>query len=259
MLRSVWAKKINFRHKSCLSSRQTGFFGLNWGSIFGFDCPSACNTDIFRFDVHSINTNCFKKVSIDCSSLNKSIGKIIYLSKIEIALFPSREMPSKPMKTLYLVRHAKSSWDYPVADQDRPLFTRGVNEAHLLSKHIEKLGVNPQKMISSPAIRALHTAVIFANNLHYPLNDINIDRELYDFYGNQLLEVVKKADDAIDRLMIFCHNNAVTSVANSIGNKPIVNVSTCGFVSIEFDILHWSEVKKGNTTLFLKPKQLLLP
>lgn len=168
-------------------------------------------------------------------------------------------MPSKPMKTLYLVRHAKSSWDYPVADLDRPLFTRGVNEAHLLSKHIEQLGVKPQKMISSPAIRALHTAIIFAKNLHYPLNNIDIDPNLYDFYGNQLLDVIKNADDSIDKLMIFCHNNAVTSVVNNIGNKPIVNVSTCGFASIEFDVSHWKEVKKGNTTLFLKPKQLLLP
>lgn len=162
------------------------------------------------------------------------------------------------MKTLYLVRHAKSSWDYPVADIDRPLLTRGVNDAHNLSKHIEKLGVNPQKMISSPAIRAVHTALIFAKNLHYPLNNIGIDQELFDFYGNQLLEAVKKTDSSIDRLMVFCHNNAVTSVVNSLGNKPVVNVTTCGFAAIEFDVSHWNEVKKGNTTLFLKPKQLLL-
>jgi len=162
------------------------------------------------------------------------------------------------MKTLYLIRHAKSTWDYPVADQDRPLFTRGVNDAHLISKHIGQLGVKPQKIISSTAIRALHTALIFAKNLHYPLNNIDINPDLYDFYGNQLLEVIKNADDSIDRLMLFCHNNAATSVVNSLGNKPVVNMSTCGFVSIEFDILHWSEVKKGNTTLFLKPKQLLL-
>ena len=72
------------------------------------------------------------------------------------------------MKTLYIVRHAKSSWDYEgIEDIDRPLKKRGIHDAHLVSKFLAAKINKPDVFISSSANRALHTAVIFCDNLKY--------------------------------------------------------------------------------------------
>ena len=84
------------------------------------------------------------------------------------------------MKTLYIVRHAKSSWKYSgIEDIDRPLKKRGIKDAHLMSKFLSKEIARPDVFISSSANRALHTGIIFCENLEYPLANLQINRQLY--------------------------------------------------------------------------------
>ena len=74
------------------------------------------------------------------------------------------------MKTLYIVRHAKSSWDYEsIADIDRPLKERGIKDAHLISNYLAETIKKPDVFVTSSANRALHTAIIFCDNFSYPL------------------------------------------------------------------------------------------
>ena len=83
------------------------------------------------------------------------------------------------MKTLYIVRHAKSSWEYQgVEDIDRPLKKRGIKDAYLMSKFLSKKINKPDVFISSVANRALHTSVIFCQNFNYPLSNLKIKKEL---------------------------------------------------------------------------------
>ncbi len=77
------------------------------------------------------------------------------------------------MKTLYIVSHAKSSWEYKgIEDIDRPLKKRGIKDAHLLSKFLSKEIKKPDVFMSSSANRALHTAVIFCENFEYPISNL---------------------------------------------------------------------------------------
>ena len=81
------------------------------------------------------------------------------------------------MKTLYIVRHAKSSWEYDgIEDIDRPLKKRGINDAYLMSKVLNEEINRPDVFLSSSANRALHTSVIFCNRFKYPLSNLKINK-----------------------------------------------------------------------------------
>ena len=160
------------------------------------------------------------------------------------------------MKNLYLVRHAKSSWEYDVSDHKRPLKKRGFKDAKLVSAHLKKLIALPELIISSDANRALTTAKIFISNFGLKEEDIILDHELYDFGGTGLVNVIKTCDDSINTLMVFGHNYAMTYFVNTYGDKPIANVPTSGFTYIELDIDNWKDLKNGETKLTVFPRDL---
>ena len=95
------------------------------------------------------------------------------------------------MKNLVLVRHAKSNWDMPLKDIDRPLDQRGLKDAHLVSLNIQKHIPNKYIIWSSTAKRAAETAVIFAQNLQWPLESIVFKDELYTFDCSKLEKTIK--------------------------------------------------------------------
>lgn len=159
------------------------------------------------------------------------------------------------MKTLYIVRHAKSSWDYDgIKDQDRPLKKRGIKDAHLMSSILAKKIKRPDTFIASSANRALHTGIIFCENFDFPLVNFKISKQLYSFNDAYLTKTVKTLDDSFDSAIIFSHDHGINFFVNKFGNKPIAHVSTCGVIAIEFDIKHWKNLKKGVTTLVEFPK-----
>jgi len=160
------------------------------------------------------------------------------------------------MKTLTLVRHAKSSWDFDVDDKDRPLKLRGIQDAHLVSNHVKDKLLAPETVFSSIANRALHTCAIFTRNLNLPYGKVNIVDDMYDFSGSYLIETIKNCDDNITNLMVFGHNYAITSFVNIYGSTYIDNVPTSGVVVIKFEVSSWKEIDKGETVLTVFPKDL---
>ncbi len=160
------------------------------------------------------------------------------------------------MKQLMLVRHAKSSWDAPLRDFDRPLTSKGIHDAHVvssdLSKHIPKMYL----LWSSPAKRATETAVIFAQNLSYPIENIDFKEELYTFDGKRLEEIIKSCPDDYDNLIVFGHNEAITNFVNKFGNIFVDNVPTSGFVKIIFENTSWNNIENGITKKVIFPRDL---
>ena len=159
------------------------------------------------------------------------------------------------MKTLYIVRHAKSSWEYSgIKDIDRPLKKRGIKDAHLISKFLSKEIDRPDVFISSSANRALHTAVIFCENLEYPLSNLKIKKRLYSFSDGYLVKTVNALDDGFNSAIIFSHDHGINSFVNKFGSIPISHVSTCGVIGIKFEEKHWKNIKKGKTFITEFPK-----
>lgn len=159
------------------------------------------------------------------------------------------------MKTLYIVRHAKSSWEYDgIADIDRPLKKRGITDAHLLSTYLASVIQKPDVFVTSSANRALHTSSIFCENFGYPMANLKIKRQLYSFSDGYLVKTIKALDDNFDSAIIFSHDHGINTFVNKFGNKPIAHVPTCGVIGIQFENKHWKSIKKGETILVETPK-----
>ncbi|MCL5244856.1 histidine phosphatase family protein [Cellulophaga sp. 20_2_10] len=158
------------------------------------------------------------------------------------------------MKKLTLIRHGKSSWNYDVSDRDRPLLERGINDAYLVASAIKEPVIDA--VFSSPANRALHTCNIFLRVLNIPSSDLRIYDELYDFSGEHVINFIKSLDNSLENVFIFGHNHALTHIVNLWGDKEIENVPTAGLVELNFNVLEWKAITKGNTLNVLFPKNL---
>ena len=160
------------------------------------------------------------------------------------------------MKKLILVRHGKSSWKHDVPDDERPLKKRAYKDADLVLSAFQSYWEGPLKLWSSHANRALSTARIFKERLKIADDNFEIRQELYTFERNSLLKTIKSCDDSIRNLMIFGHNPAMTESANSLGKQDFSNVPTTGLVVLAFEIDSWQDIEKGETLLYLFPKNL---
>lgn len=150
------------------------------------------------------------------------------------------------MKTIFLNRHAKSSWDNPELDDfDRPLNQRGKTDAPIMASKFYEREKTIDLLVSSPAKRAFSTAKKFAKAFGIKKKDIQRDKNIYDASIPQLLKVINKLDDSKDRIMIFGHN---TTFSEMVGYLCGYNVfmATCAVVRIDFEIDSWEEVSQGN-------------
>jgi phosphohistidine phosphatase len=161
------------------------------------------------------------------------------------------------MKELYLVRHAKSSWDYEsVEDYDRPLKGRGIRDAYTVSASLTNTSDAPEALFSSPATRAVHTAMIFSRNLNFPFSAIQLREELYMCSEKDLLKFVQGLDDRFKRVMIFGHNPTMTNFVNRCIDQRIDNVPTTGVACFHFDIKSWADATfSAHLALFDYPKK----
>lgn len=147
------------------------------------------------------------------------------------------------MKTLYLLRHAKSSWSLPSLDDfDRPLNNRGIRAAPFMGEILLKKKISPELIISSPALRAITTAKIIAEKLKYPVSNIKKDKNIYEASALDLLSVIKHANDKLQSLMIVGHNPGMTDLINLISDNRLDNLPTAGIVCLKKEIDNWKEI-----------------
>lgn len=146
------------------------------------------------------------------------------------------------MKTLFLVRHAKSSRDDPaLQDKERPLNDRGRRDAPRMGERLAKEGVEPDLIVSSPAVRAFTTAEFFAKKLDYKLEDIVVDKRLYAAAPDDLVAVIHELGGNAKRLMLFGHNPEFADLAHRLSNE-ITEMPTCAVAEFKFDTRSWSDV-----------------
>ena len=149
------------------------------------------------------------------------------------------------MRKLYLIRHAKSTWEHDgVHDMDRPLKGRGIRDAYSASLWLLEQGEKAEKVYSSPATRALHTALIFCRELHFPFTDIEIVADLYDASPSDIAAVVNGIPDSCHSAMLFAHNPGITTYLNQRIDHRVDNVPTTGIACLNFSVSKWSEIGK---------------
>jgi len=149
------------------------------------------------------------------------------------------------MKTLYLVRHAKASRDDPaLADRDRPLHDRGLNDAPAMARRVAKQRVKPALLMSSPALRALTTAQLFADELGHSRRAIVIDERIYAATVDVLLALIHELDDDHDGVMLFGHNPEFSELAGHLAGK-MIDMPTCAVARCRFDVASWVDVNRS--------------
>lgn len=165
------------------------------------------------------------------------------------------------MKSIYFVRHAKSDKGNPMLrDFDRPLNERGYRDAYFMSEQMKKQKQIPEIIVSSPAVRAYSTALIFLKNFGMKTSRLVLNENLYEQPSGKYIDEIKLFPENFKSVMLVAHNPTITEIANSLSDESIDEFSTCGIARIDFDMKRWDEIdsKNGRKIFFDFPKRYFL-
>ncbi|HUZ60462.1 MAG TPA: histidine phosphatase family protein [Hanamia sp.] len=150
------------------------------------------------------------------------------------------------MKTLLLIRHAKSSWDDPsLSDFDRILTDRGKSDAAMMAKRIKAKSIKIDAFVSSPAKRAKKTAEIFMKEYKEKEKNLILVSSLYEASIKDFYDVVENLDDKFDTVALFSHNPGITGFINSLECSRIYNMPTCAVFALKLKTKHWKEFRES--------------
>lgn len=164
---------------------------------------------------------------------------------------------------LYLLRHAKSDWKQGVAsDFDRPLSKRGQADAPRMAAWLSRQDNIPTVLISSPALRAYQTAMIFAEVLNIPVKKIQIDNRVYEASLETLLEVVRALPEKAQSVLLVGHNPGLDCLLQALCReaKPEIDgklMTTCAVAKITVDG-RWQDITNQKCRLYSlsRPKEI---
>lgn len=150
------------------------------------------------------------------------------------------------MKTLFINRHAKSSWkNRSLRDFDRPLNKRGKINAPFMAERFakeEKIDL----IISSPAERAKQTAFAFQKACELPVEQFHFNENIYGAGVSEMLDIVNGISDEHGSVMLFGHNPTFSELAWFFDHNFNDHMVTCARVKVEFDVDSWSFVAKNS-------------
>ncbi|HXH99966.1 MAG TPA: histidine phosphatase family protein [Sphingobacteriaceae bacterium] len=161
------------------------------------------------------------------------------------------------MKTLLIVRHAKSDWDDPkLSDFQRPLNSRGHKNAPEMAHRLLRKKIVPQQIVSSPANRAITTAAYFSEAFGIEKSAIIQIPAIYEASSRTLLEIINNLDNQHDFIALFGHNPGITNLVTTLCQADIYNIPTCGMAFIEFPFDDWEMISEdtGELKLYDFPK-----
>lgn len=162
------------------------------------------------------------------------------------------------MKKLVFVRHAKAEDpSNEVSDFERSLTPKGKATAKSMAGKLYEIDKGPCVMISSPAFRALETALIFAGKFGVKPEGLLLDSGMYHGMNYKYLnEILFEIGEKTDKVILFGHNPAFSELPDSLCRQGCDYLSKCGIAGISFNISSWSEIKPGRGKLeyFLKPE-----
>jgi phosphohistidine phosphatase len=161
------------------------------------------------------------------------------------------------MKTLVIIRHAKSSWsNSDLNDHDRPIKGKGRDRTHKVAGYLKEHNIIPDLMVSSTAVRAVETASIIAQELNYPFENIVCEKAFYRANVSSITNYLFALNNDVETVFIFGHNPTFTHLSNNFVDNAIDWLSTTATVCIKFSTDKWEEImlvnKKTNFVVFPK-------
>ncbi|MFC6101845.1 SixA phosphatase family protein [Olivibacter domesticus] len=159
-------------------------------------------------------------------------------------------------KHLFLIRHAKSDWNFDLPDFERPLNSRGQKNAPYMAKKLAEHEVQPQLLVSSPANRALSTAQLFQEELTEQHLQIKEESAIYEASTPTLLKIINGFDNRYSSIALFGHNPGLSNLAHYLSSAFEYDMPTCSIVHIQFGTDDWAEISEdaGAIVWFNYPK-----
>ena len=166
------------------------------------------------------------------------------------------------MKTVYYIRHAKSSWaDYGIPDSERPLNKRGLRDAPFMAAKLKALVDENSKLLilSSTAQRTKDTLAFFKAEFAMADEQVILDSNLYLAPPSSLMEALFQVPDEFDTVFLFAHNPGITELANALRTSFVDNIPTCGIFKVDFNVQSWIDVDNvsSSSNMFIYPKMYL--
>lgn len=159
------------------------------------------------------------------------------------------------MKTLILIRHAKSSWEYDLADHDRPLNEKGKSDSKQLSSIYSDKIIGCDQVYCSTAVRATSTLQnLLQNKVSVP---VTYDKKWYQFDYRIVLQQIKQLPTHFNKVVLVGHNPAYHDLVEILTEQSFENFPTCALAEIQLNITDWKDLNKGELFTFLTPKTLL--
>lgn len=150
------------------------------------------------------------------------------------------------MKSLLLIRHAKSSWDNPTQnDFDRPLNARGLKDAPMMAQRLLDRKVKIDAFFSSPAVRAKQTCLLFMKTFKVEEAAVHLQSQLYLASPDVFMQSITNMPDSVSSAAIFSHNNGLTEFANTLTNTTIDDMPTCSVFGVKAEIDKWKDFEKA--------------
>ena len=158
------------------------------------------------------------------------------------------------MKTLILIRHAKSDWPENTEDFDRPLAEKGIHDAEKMSRFLKEKNISVDKFFTSPALRALTTCEIFNQQFHLETEKLPA---LYNASDTVFENITVALDDHLNSVAMFSHNNGISNFANSMSDDMFM-FPTCGVAGFEIECNSWADFLTAPKKLvfFYEPKKI---
>ncbi|MBN2637980.1 MAG: histidine phosphatase family protein [Bacteroidales bacterium] len=166
------------------------------------------------------------------------------------------------MKTVYFIRHAKSSWENPeLPDHRRDLLETGIKRTQKISQWLMNIKqIAPELFISSPATRAYKTASIIASYFSYPADKIVVTPTLYPGSPEHIMETLYALPNSINQVVIVAHNPVLTELVNSFleSDKRIFNFPTSAVAAVRFETNEWEKIDLSNNHVdfLITPKNI---
>jgi len=147
------------------------------------------------------------------------------------------------MRSIILLRHAKSSWDNPsLPDIERPLNKRGLRDAPEMGRRLKSRGISPAAILSSSAARAITTARLVAAEIGFPSESIRETPDLYLASASAIVALLDREAAKYSDVLLVGHNPGISELADRISDSSIDNLPTCGAFAATFTCSDWADI-----------------
>lgn len=155
------------------------------------------------------------------------------------------------MKILYLMRHAKSSWNFDgLSDKERPLNDRGREDAPAMGRALVARQLQLDLLVSSPAVRALSTAALVAHEMGYAPERIQVVDGIYEADADRLVDIIHELPDEAGSVLLLGHNPTMTETVNYLSPRAVQDMPTAAIACLHFQTDSWAEAHRSNAELY---------